>query len=147
MSRRGFTVIEMLIIMVIVTILASIAFPLYHGATKNAEAIKVISDIRVIQQAALDHFADNGTYPRSRGWRRVPPELVSHLRDGFTFQHGGVDYRWRRWSTATGIPRRNRRALIGVTVRTSDRELLQKIRNLWNGDAWGNNRRINLALE
>jgi len=147
MSRRGFTVIELLTTMVIVSILASITYPLYHDAKKNAEATKIISDIRVIQQAALEYFADNGTYPRNRGWRRVPPELVSHLRDGFTFQYGGTDYRWRRWSTATGIPRRNSRALIGVTVRTSDRELLQKIRDLWNGDVWGNNRRINLALE
>ena len=147
MRRRGFTVIEMLTTMVIISILAGIAFPYYLGARRNAEATKVISDIRIIQQAAFDHFADNETYPRNRAWRRVPPELVSHLPDGFTFEYGDVDYRWRRWSTATGIPRRNRRALIGVTVRTSDRELLLKIRNLWNGDAWGNNRRINLALE
>ena len=148
MNSRGFTFIEILLVTVIIGILANLAIPYYRDARRKADAAAIIADFNAIKVAAFDGFAKNGTYPASTGWRRVPPALVASLPDGFVFEYGSASYRWRRWATAQGLPRRrNSPALLGVDVRSNDRELIRSIRGVFGGISFGNNRRITLVIE
>lgn len=64
-GNRGFTLIEILVVVVIVGILATIAiaiFPLYRDAARSARAA---SEIHTIANAVSGYYADRGAYPPS----------------------------------------------------------------------------------
>ena len=149
MTERGFTIIELLIVMLVIGILASIAIPNYHDAILRADAAKVISDFEAIRVAAYDRYAATSTYPRSRGWDAVPPEFVTSLPDGFEFNYKDVRYRWRRWALPSGMPRNPRQTeLLGVQITTGDRDLLRIIKSTYKGwQAQGNNTRVTFVIE
>lgn len=149
MTRRGFTIIEMVVVLTILGVLANIAIPSVQSVRKKAQAAAAIGDFTVIRTAAYDYFADNGLYPRSRGWGQVPPELVGSLPAGFSFVQDGVTFRWRRWSLPNGLPRnRKKTELLGVEVRADDPEVLAAIRNLFQGSKpRGNRNRVTLVIE
>lgn len=149
MNRRGFTLVELLVVVTIVGVLTNIAIPSVQSVRKRAQAAAVLGEFTVIRGAAYDYFADTGTYPRSRGWGTVPPELVGSLPQNYSFAQDGVTLRWRRWSLPNGLPRnRNQTQLLGVEVRADDPEVLRAIRNLFQGSqARGNRRKVTLVIE
>lgn len=60
---RGFTLIEMLVVMAIIATLLSIAAPRYFRSTDDAREAALKSDLRTVREA-IDHYhADLGTYP------------------------------------------------------------------------------------
>ncbi len=63
--QNGFTLIEMLIVVVIIGIIAAIAIPKFSNTKEKAYDRAVISDIRRAQVAAEAYYADNMTYPAS----------------------------------------------------------------------------------
>ena len=61
-SRRGFTLIEMLIVIVIIGILAAIAIPKYAGMKQKSYVTTMKSDLRNLATAEEAFFADSGFY-------------------------------------------------------------------------------------
>lgn len=62
---RGFTLIELIVVMAIVGLLAGIAAPRYFHSIDRAKANSLKSSLRVMRDA-IDHFAaDRGRYPES----------------------------------------------------------------------------------
>jgi len=62
-KRKGFTLVELLIVIVIIGILAGAMMMLMGSSTDKAEATKVISDLRTMKGAVLQYYADNSAYP------------------------------------------------------------------------------------
>lgn len=63
-TRRGFTLIEMLVVMAIIATLLSIAAPRYFRSTDDAREAALKSDLRTVREA-IDHYhADRGSYPK-----------------------------------------------------------------------------------
>lgn len=63
MKRKGFTLVELLIVIVIIGILAGAMMMLMGSSTDKAEATKIISDLRVMKGGVLQYYADNSGYP------------------------------------------------------------------------------------
>lgn len=64
-SLRGFTLIEMLVVMAIIATLLSIAAPRYFRSTDDAREAALKSDLRTVREA-IDHYhADRGSYPET----------------------------------------------------------------------------------
>jgi prepilin-type N-terminal cleavage/methylation domain-containing protein len=136
MNRRGFSMVELLAVLVVLGILANLALPMVQRARRKADAVAVLAAFHAVRVAAQDRYADTGTYPANAAWGRVPAALVPSLPAGFRFtnSNGAVEYRWRRWGLPNGLPANRRQTvLLGLDVRTSDRALLQTIRGLYRG--------------
>jgi len=62
-SQKGFTLIEILIVVVIVAILAAISVPIYLEYVQSARASDAKTAISSIWQAAQIYYQDRGSYP------------------------------------------------------------------------------------
>lgn len=61
-SERGFTVIELLVVLIIIGMLLAIAVPSYIGFRERAANNEAKTSLRSALPAAEAYFADNGTY-------------------------------------------------------------------------------------
>jgi type II secretion system protein G len=65
--HRGFTIVELLIVIVVIAILAAISIVAYNGIQARARDSQRKSDLAVIAKAIKLYYIDNGTYPRETG--------------------------------------------------------------------------------
>ena len=60
---RGFTIVELLIVIVVIGILAAISIVAYNGVQNSARTAQMQSDFRNIKQAIEMYRTENGVYP------------------------------------------------------------------------------------
>ncbi len=63
MKKNGFTLIELIIVVVIIGILALIAIPKYFANVEKAKKSQVYANLKIIRDAVLAYYAINGIYP------------------------------------------------------------------------------------
>ncbi len=61
--RRGFTLIEMLIVMAIIALLLTIALPRYFGSLDKSKDIALQENLKVLRVTLDRFYADKGRYP------------------------------------------------------------------------------------
>lgn len=88
MRERGFTLLELLFVLLIVALLAGIVGPVLLGSIGNARESTLKEDLFVLRKALDDYYADNGKYPSEladlvdkRYLRRIPADPVTERRD------------------------------------------------------------------
>lgn len=120
-DRRGFTIIELLTVMIILGILSAIAILKYKDIRNAARAAEVASDFRTVMIAAYGYYADHNDWPPDGSPGIIPPSMTSYLPGSFTFSKpeftldfdnlgvGGSDY------------------VVGVTVTTNNTDLMGKL--------------------
>jgi len=62
-SSRGFTLIEIMVVVFILGLLVTLVAPKIMGRTDEARQTKAAADLRAIEQALHLYKLDNGTYP------------------------------------------------------------------------------------
>jgi len=77
-NQRGFTLVELMIVVIIVGILAAVAIPMYQGATERAKASEAVAALGTIRGAMRVYFAEHGTY------------VNANFTDGDQVTNGGV---------------------------------------------------------
>lgn len=91
MSRpRGFTLIELIVVMAIVALLASIAAPRYFNSLQKSKETALLQSLTVMRDAVDQFAADKGRYPESlqeladgRYLREVPEDPLTGSRDSW----------------------------------------------------------------
>ncbi len=130
-ARRGFTILEILIVMLIIGIVATIALPRYHNLRQRAEAARVAGDFHAVKIAAYGYHASTGKWPAEQGPGIVPPELVPELDAGFSFVKPGYTLDYENWILPSGLPQfPGRQIVLGLTVTTPDSILDFAIENV-----------------
>jgi len=114
----------MLIVVVIVGLLAQIAYPRYHEMKLQAIAAKAAGDFNVIKLAAYAFHTENQMWPAESGPGVVPPELIPDLPEGFSFNRTEYSIDFENWQLPSGLPSNpGSRMLIALTITTSDSTL------------------------
>ncbi len=62
---RGFTIVELLIVIVVIGILAAISIVAYNGVAAKARDVQREQDVKTIAKALEMYYVDNGYYPAS----------------------------------------------------------------------------------
>ena len=88
MRARGFTLLELLFVMLIVALLAGVAGPVLFCSISRARESTLKEDLYVLRKAIDNYYADNGKYPGElaelvdkRYMRGIPADPVTERRD------------------------------------------------------------------
>lgn len=126
-KQAGFTIVELLIVIVVIGILAAITIVAYNGIQDRARYAAYRSDIESMNKAISLYYIDNGTYPATGGCvtniatgagdfipglvpkylPKIPP--VPNWSNGANYyaycsSAGGVDYKVLRLVAAGSVP-------------------------------------------
>ncbi len=123
-KRRGFTLVETVTVMMVVSVLTRIAIPQAQGILTQARATEVRAAFSVVEESATRYSIDNNPWPNDTEPGVVPPELVPGLPSGFSFDRDRYQLDWENWALPSGLPGDPTvRGLVGVSITTSDRAL------------------------
>jgi prepilin-type N-terminal cleavage/methylation domain-containing protein len=86
-SGRGFTLVEIMIVVAIIALLASIALPNYLRARKRAQATRILQDLRVIDGAVDQYAIERNKGPNTAvGWA----DIKDYLKTGSVLYSTGA---------------------------------------------------------
>lgn len=91
-SSGGFTLIEILVVMVIIATLLSLVAPRYFEAVDRAKESTLKHDLIIMREAVDKYYSDTGVYPNSledlvqrRYLRALPEDPVTGRTDTWIF--------------------------------------------------------------
>lgn len=91
----GFTLVEIMIVVVIIGLLAALAVPAFARIHASAQNSRFVSDLRTFSQAFETYSLKNGNWPGNVGTGVVPPGMSGELNDGaWTTAKNSVGGRW-----------------------------------------------------
>lgn len=76
MKKFGFTIVELLIVVLIITVLAGLLLPVLASAKHSANATTAAQNMKSIVQAALIYRNDHDNWPRSSVMQKLLPTSV-----------------------------------------------------------------------
>ena len=90
MKARGFTLVELLVVMVIIALLLSLAIPRYFNHLENSRETILKQDLAVMRDAIDKYHGDTGRYPESletlveaRYLRALPVDPITERADNW----------------------------------------------------------------
>src|SRR5678815_1905994 len=84
MKIRGFTLVELMVVLTVIALLLSIVVPNYVGRMQRAEEAALQENLMVMRDALDKHYADAGKYPTSLEELVAKRYLRSIPKDPFT---------------------------------------------------------------
>ena len=103
-TDRGFTLIEVMIVVVIIGILAAIVVPDYLSRLDRAREVSTKGNMHTLQLAAEDYAVENsGTYSGVMDASHVANRLPSQFSNPFSKQ-GGAGVAWEDRASLSAAP-------------------------------------------
>jgi general secretion pathway protein G len=83
-KRRGFTLVELMVVMTIIALLISVVVPDYIGKMRRAEEAVLQENLALMRDSLDKHYSDTGRYPTSLEELVAKHYLRSIPKDPFT---------------------------------------------------------------
>jgi general secretion pathway protein G len=87
-KRRGFTLLELLVVMAIIATLLTIAVPRYFGSLQRSREAVLKQDLTTLREAIDKYYGDTGKYPQSLAvlvekhyLRSIPVDPIARAAD------------------------------------------------------------------
>lgn len=148
MRRSGFTLIELVFVMVVIGVLAAIALPKFKGLRDNANISNLVSNYtNALQNAPASYLNETElsdltpadvnitnllkipsftwTTDHQKGWRKVSDDRAIYYIDPYKY----MDFQYNNAGTLTIVTR-----IAGANKDTLKNKLTQKLGFTWNGD-------------
>jgi prepilin-type N-terminal cleavage/methylation domain-containing protein len=125
--RAGFTFIELMTVLIVLGLLASLAILKYIDLTHRARAAQAAGDLEAVRIAAYGAWYETGKWPAEVGPGIIPPGLGQYLPAGFTFQRNEYTLDWENFVPANGGPTAGMQ--VGVVVSSSEPRLQKALEN------------------
>jgi prepilin-type N-terminal cleavage/methylation domain-containing protein len=123
-SNKGFSLVELMVVLAIIGTLVRIALPNYRAMVTNARAAHSVEELLVVRTAAFGYFAQTGSWPAESPAGTMPAELTPFLSKGLNFKPNGYELDWDNWILPSGLPGHpGANVFMGISVSTTD-ELL-----------------------
>jgi len=87
-NRHGFTLVEIMIVVAIIALLASIAVPNFLRARKRSQATRILEDLRMIDSATDEYAIENN---KTSGMTPNWTDLKIYLKTGSVLYATGAD--------------------------------------------------------
>jgi len=87
-THQGFTLVEIMIVVAIIALLASIAVPNFLRARKRSQASKILEDLRQIDNATDEYAIENN---KTSGMNPSFTDLRNYLKTGTVLYNTGED--------------------------------------------------------
>lgn len=117
--NKGFTLVELLVVLAIISLLLTIALPRYFSSVDKSKEVALRENLQVLRSGIDKYYADRGEYPAAladlvtqRYFRKVPLDPVTEssttwqlLPSGDADKPGVADIRsGAKGKTRDGIP-------------------------------------------
>ena len=93
-ATRGFTLIETLVALVIVSILARMAIPRISDSRRSGRAAQIVGALSTLRTTAYGYQASTNAWPVTTAAGRVPRGLAPQLPTGFPFSTADYRLQW-----------------------------------------------------
>ena len=92
MNRRGFSLVELMTVVALMGLLATIALPKYQMFRKKAVAAEIVAAMNAVRAGAYQFNETAGAWPPSAALGAVPTGLAGYLPGGGTNLFQASDY-------------------------------------------------------
>ena len=138
-DRRGFTLVELIIVVLIVSILAAIAQPKLSDVLVKARAAEAYADMEVVRVAAHEFWANNDGWPPEASQGVVPTGLDAYLPANFSLSKEGYELDFDNWG---GSPFE-----AGITLITTDASFGLNLLNILPPPKWSAGNKYSWVIE
>ncbi len=125
--RRGFTIIEILVVVVVLSILSGLAVLKYIDLKHRALSASATADLLAVRLAAYSAWYEHGVWPEEVGAGVVPAGLEPYLPGGFIFNKADYTLDWENFVPPGGGPSGGMQ--LGVVVSSSNARLMKAMQN------------------
>jgi prepilin-type N-terminal cleavage/methylation domain-containing protein len=123
--RQGFTFIEILVVMIVLSILAGLAILKYVDLRHRALSTSAIADLQAVRLAGYSAWYEHGVWADEVGPGVIPGALVPYLPSGFNFAKPEYTLDWDNFVPPGGGP--TGAMQLGVVVTSSDVRLMKTL--------------------
>jgi general secretion pathway protein G len=114
-SRRGFTLIELIVVLAIIALLATLATPRYFQSVDVSKETVLKENLRTMRETIDKFYADTGRYPESldelverKYLRAIPPDPITDSKDGWVVTAPDGDIKGRVYDVHSSAPGQTR---------------------------------------
>jgi prepilin-type N-terminal cleavage/methylation domain-containing protein len=120
-DRRGFTLVELLTVLIVLGILAGLGVTRYIGVKDRAMAVRATSDLDNVRLAAYNAMYSIGEWPPEEAAGVVPPALKPLLNNGFSFSSPEYTLDWENLGGGGGGMQ------VGITITSTNAHLMHTL--------------------
>ncbi len=95
-NKKGFTLLELLIVIIIIGILASLALPNFGKSKENVLNKEAISNLKLMQVAEKGHYLEMNTYYPSPA---VSTSNIANINDNLKLSLNANNWTYTVWSS------------------------------------------------